>query len=313
MNILNTLFFVAVVGILADATLGASWSYGDIPAWATNYATCATQQQSPIDIVHDDAIVDTTLGDFTHALFDAPPQTMTIKNPGYTVQIDLTGGYTIDDPSLLSGVFKAAQFHLHWGNSSSAGSEHLFNGNQYWGELHIVHYNTKYPDLGTAANESDGLAVLGFFITKDYPQDNTAVQRMIQPLTEDRVNYNSESESYTTTFSMETFLPNNISVYYRYQGSLTTPPCYESVMWTVFSEPIRISTAQANIFETRIFSADRGTSNPDLVNNNYRPAQLLNGRTVFRSTQCSGTGSFSMPTFHFVALCATVIGLIIVR
>ena len=59
---------------------------------------------------------------------------------------------------------QAAQFHFHWAAPNAAGSEHLFNGNQYWGELHIVHYNTKYPDLGTAASEPDGLAVLGFFM-----------------------------------------------------------------------------------------------------------------------------------------------------
>jgi hypothetical protein len=31
-------------------------------------------------------------------------------------------------------------------------------------QLHIVHYNTKYPSLGDAVSKVDGLAVLGFFI-----------------------------------------------------------------------------------------------------------------------------------------------------
>ena len=31
----------------------------------------------------------------------------------------------------LSGTFKAAQFHFHWGNDSTKGSEHTLNGNQY--------------------------------------------------------------------------------------------------------------------------------------------------------------------------------------
>lgn len=32
--------------------------------------------------------------------------------------------------------------------------------------------------------------------------------------------------------------------YYRYKGSLTTPGCTESVVWTVFETPIPLSKAQ---------------------------------------------------------------------
>lgn len=38
----------------------------------------------------------------------------------------------------------------------------------------------------------------------------------------------------------------NISDYWSYPGSLTTPPCYESVKWIVFKEPIEISTEQVS-------------------------------------------------------------------
>ncbi|PKK24064.1 carbonic anhydrase VI [Columba livia] len=41
-------------------------------------------------------------------------------------------------------------------------------------------------------------------------------------------------------------LPENLSHFYRYQGSLTTPPCSESVIWTIFHSPIVLSHTQAS-------------------------------------------------------------------
>lgn len=36
----------------------------------------------------------------------------------------------------------------------------------------------------------------------------------------------------------------NLTRYYRYAGSLTTPGCNEAVVWTVFEEPIELSQEQ---------------------------------------------------------------------
>lgn len=45
-------------------------------------------------------------------------------------------------------------------------------------------------------------------------------------------------------FNIRHLLPLRLDQYYRYDGSLTTPPCYPSVLWTVFRNPITISHAQ---------------------------------------------------------------------
>lgn len=45
---------------------------------------------------------------------------------------------------------------------------------------------------------------------------------------------------------MQDLLPpsEKLDSYYRYQGSLTTPTCDETVIWTVFKEPIKIHKDQ---------------------------------------------------------------------
>lgn len=48
-------------------------------------------------------------------------------------------------------------------------------------------------------------------------------------------------------------MANNLNMYYRYEGSLTTPPCYESVIWTVFREPIEIAEEQVILLVNNLF------------------------------------------------------------
>jgi carbonic anhydrase len=58
--------------------------------------------------------------------------------------------------------------------------------------------------------------------------------------------------------------------FFRYQGSLTTPPCSEGVLWTVFQQPIEMSEAQIRKFA-------------GLFPVNARPAKPLNRRFLLQS------------------------------
>lgn len=65
--------------------------------------------------------------------------------------------------------------------------------------------------------------------------------------------------------------------YYRYFGSLTVPPCYESVVWTVMQQPLKITTKQLEAF--RKLQKRTGRHLEALTENN-RPLQPLNKRVV---------------------------------
>jgi carbonic anhydrase len=58
--------------------------------------------------------------------------------------------------------------------------------------------------------------------------------------------------------------------YYRFNGSLTTPPCSEGVLWLVLKRPATVSKAQVEQFSKSIGFA------------NNRPVQPLNARAVLR-------------------------------
>ncbi|KAI8739370.1 carbonic anhydrase 2, partial [Biomphalaria glabrata] len=84
------------------------------------------------------------------------------------------------------------------------------------------------------------------------------------------------NETVIETFPLTDLLPDGLDKlhYYRYQGSLTTPPCYETVIWSIATETIPISDYQLNIFRSLY-----NDENKPLVND-YRPVQPLNNRVV---------------------------------
>lgn len=61
-----------------------------------------------------------------------------------------------------------------------------------------------------------------------------------------------------------------VSHFFKYSGSLTTPPCTEGVVWIVFKRPIQASAEQIRAFKQRM-----GTNN--------RPIQAINARDLLKS------------------------------
>ncbi|KAJ8277583.1 hypothetical protein GJAV_G00077030 [Gymnothorax javanicus] len=256
------------------------WGYGasDGPdKWVENFPIADGPRQSPVDIVPDEARYDSAL-QALNLKYDGSTS-RSIVNSGHSFQVDyvddnnsstLTGGP-------ISGTYRLRQFHFHWGGEDDRGSEHTVAGTKYAAELHLVHWNTKYPSFGDAASQPDGLAVVGVFLQIGGANDQ--LQIVLDAL--DAIKAKGQQTTFEN-FDPSVLLPGSLD-YWTYDGSLTTPPLLESVTWIVLKEPISVSSDQMAKFRSLLFSAE-GEAESRMMDN-YRPLQPLKGRQVRASFQ----------------------------
>nr|XP_056721483.1 carbonic anhydrase 6 [Euleptes europaea] len=210
-----------------------------------------------------------------------------MTNNGHSVQIDLPPTMTIIRG--LPDTFTAVQFHFHWGglDLEASGSEHTIDGMRYIAELHIVHYNSgKYSSFEEAKDKPNGLAVLAF-LYESGDLENTYYSGFIASLA--KIKYAGQS-TVLNTLNILSLLPENLSNFYRYPGSLTTPPCSETVIWTIFDSPIKLSHAQIAMLENALLDWKNNT-----LRNDYRHAQPLHGRVVESSFRVKPAEGFCQP------------------
>ncbi|XP_054624977.1 carbonic anhydrase 4-like [Dunckerocampus dactyliophorus] len=263
---------ILVVGVYS-ADESVEWCYHDPSCNDTTWPTivpkfCNGSRQSPINIVSADATADANLTNFTFTQFDNTSALAEIINTGKTVKVNLRSGVRISGGGLPEP-YDSLQFHLHWGNGSSTrGSEHTVNGKSYPMEMHIVNVKSSH-NLNTtlAVNDSTGLAALGFFLEVDtsLPSNQPSSWRTLTSYL-NNITLSGNVSSITNEISLDDLLTGvNRSKYYRYLGSLTTPSCNEAVVWTVFKEPIKISSNLVDLFST-ILHINTTDASPLMVN-----------------------------------------------
>ncbi|NXI37426.1 CAH9 anhydrase, partial [Galbula dea] len=236
---------------------------------------CTGTSQSPINIDTAKTIFSPQLRPIQLSGYSLPAnEKLRLRNNGHTVLLELpeslaiTGGYAQQ--------YRAVQLHLHWGSMLGHGSEHTVNGRRFAAEIHVVHYNTKYDSFHEAMDRPDGLAVLGAFLEVG-PRENPYYQEIIQHLYKIQ---REGDEILVPGFNIAGLLPANLKLYFHYNGSLTTPPCYQTVKWTVFNQTMLLSQDQMSTLVTSLRNDDSKT-----LQNNYRPVQNLHGRWVLASFQ----------------------------
>ncbi len=210
--------------------------WGELSA---DYAACADgKAQSPIDIAQPGP------EDLANIVFNYEPSKVNILNNGHTIQVNYDPGSFVEIDGMR---YDLAQFHFH------APSEHSIGGQLAQAELHLVHKS--------AAGD---LAVVGVLIEEG--AENPAFATIWANLPAEP----AEVKSVDAEVDAAELLPAEQATY-RYDGSLTTPPCSEGVKWNVMTTPIQMSAAQLAAFTA-------------IVDGNNRPVQALGERKLVEDT-----------------------------
>ncbi|XP_042835258.1 receptor-type tyrosine-protein phosphatase gamma isoform X3 [Panthera tigris] len=250
--------------------------------WVTSSVSCRGRHQSPIDILDQHAQVGEEYQELQLDGFDNESSNKTwMKNTGKTVAILLKDDYFVSGAG-LPGRFKAEKVEFHWGHSNgSAGSEHSINGRRFPVEMQIFFYNPDdFDSFQTAISENRIIGAMAIFFQVS-PRDNSALDPIIHGL---KGVVHHEKETFLDPFVLRDLLPASLGSYYRYTGSLTTPPCSEIVEWIVFRKPVPISYHQLEAFYS-IFTTEQQdhVKSVEYLRNNFRPQQGLNDRVVSKS------------------------------
>jgi carbonic anhydrase len=241
---MKQLVLAALMACASHAALagdGSHWTYAGEEGpnqWAKltpdNYA-CAGKNQSPVDLKG------TIHAGLKPLKMEYQAGGTEVLNNGHTLQVGFTPGSAL----WLDGErFELKQYHFH------APSENLINGQSYPLEVHLVH-----------ADEKGNLAVVAVMFKEG--SENKALKSLWPQLPKDAGVKNPLAAPVTAA----ALLPAKRG-YYRFSGSLTTPPCSEGVRWLVMKDPVTVSREQVDAFSALI-------QHP-----NNRPVQALNGRVI---------------------------------
>jgi carbonic anhydrase len=241
-----------LVATLLSATLLAEghthWGYTGHEgpeSWGTlspDYSMCKLgSSQSPINI---DKAVSVSSTDLEKVGFDYHTASSNVVNNGHTIQVNIEDGSTIT----VDGIeFTLKQFHFH------TPSENQIEGKNFPLEAHFVH-----------ASKDGTLAVVALMF--DNGVENPFIKKIWESMPKEA---DKTTPLVISAKEINALLPQNRE-YYRFNGSLTTPPCSEGVRWLVLKNYATISPAQVEEFLHTMH------------HKNNRPIQPINARKVMK-------------------------------
>ncbi|CAF0895903.1 unnamed protein product [Rotaria sp. Silwood1] len=230
--------------------------------WQHTFNTCKGRAQSPINIrtsrvKYDPNLSPLSLNGFTT---NASSYVWNFTHNGHTIIVypPASANFSISGANLPES-FSLVQFHFHWGYNAYQGSEHTIDGIKYPLEIHFVHQ----------AHFSGALAVLGILFELQH-DDNPYIHDLLSILKQTT----NISISIEKQIDITPLFPTLSSHrFYRYHGSLTTPPCTEGITWIILASTVPISAYQLEVFAS------------NSVPWNFRQPQKLYSRKVLTNFQ----------------------------
>ncbi|XP_066127731.1 carbonic anhydrase-related protein 11 isoform X2 [Saccopteryx bilineata] len=255
------------------------WSYKDnlqgnfVPAWSL----CAVgKRQSPVDVELKRVLYDPFL----------PPLRLstggeklrgTLYNTGRHVSflpaprpvVNVSGG-----PLLYS--HRLSELRLLFGARDGAGSEHQINHQGFSAEVQLIHFNQElYGNLSAASRGPNGLAILSFFVNVA-GSSNPFLSRLLNRDTITRISYKNDAY-FLQDLNLELLFPDSFG-FITYQGSLSTPPCSETVTWILIDRALNITSLQMH--SLRLLSQNPPSQIFQSLSGNGRPLQPLAHRAL---------------------------------
>ncbi|XP_010490921.1 PREDICTED: alpha carbonic anhydrase 3-like [Camelina sativa] len=237
---------------------------GDPSKWCDmkpEWKICGTgTKQSPVDLTPKAARMVHNSTEILQTYYK--PVEAILKNRGFDMKVkweEDAGKIVINKTD-----YKLIQSHWH------APSEHLLNGERFAMELHMVHKSAE-----------GHLAVIGVLFREGEP--NAFISRIMDKIT--KIADVQDGEISIGKIDPREF-GWDLTKFYEYSGSLTTPPCTEDVMWTIITKVGTVSREQIDL----LTDARRGG-----YEKNARPAQPLHARLVYLNEQSSPSPTTQIP------------------
>ncbi|XP_014512681.1 alpha carbonic anhydrase 1, chloroplastic [Vigna radiata var. radiata] len=210
-----------------------------------SYAACSNgKAQSPVELIKTDIVINKDLKNIARNYL---PANATLVNNEFNIGVHFEG--KVGDININGKNYSLKQLHWH------SPSEHKANGRIHDAELHLVHLTEDIKNI----------AVVAVLYRLGDPDP------LISQFEEKLVALGNKKEIAIGRFDLEEINRSSRRRYYRYVGSLTTPPCKEGVIWTILGKLRTLSTQQLNLLKAPL--------NPEFKHN-ARPLQQINGRKI---------------------------------